>query len=228
MLLSTRPEKYAGSQENWEYATDTLRQGLENTGLPYEIDPGEGVFYGPKIDIKFESALGKAWQGPTIQVDFNLPPRFDVTYVGEDGQEHQVVMVHRTVLGSMERFLATLLEHYGGAFPVWLAPVQARVIPVADRHLDYARSLESRLKNEHLRADVDARSERMNLKVRQAQLEKIPYMLVVGDNEVDNGTVSVRTRAGTQVASLAPEKFIESVKASVSARARELDETFGG
>jgi threonyl-tRNA synthetase len=228
LLLSTRPDKYAGTLESWDHATDTLRRALERSQLHYEIDPGEGVFYGPKIDIKFESALGKAWQGPTIQVDFNLPSRFDVTYIGEDGQEHQVVMVHRTVLGSMERFLASLLEHYGGAFPVWLAPVQARIIPVADRHLDYARKLESRLKDEGLRAEVDSRAERMNPKIRQAQLEKIPYMLVVGDKEVETCTVSVRLRSGEQVASLAPDRFIAKVNSAVASKATELDDTFGG
>ena len=188
------------------------------------MDPGEGVFYGPKIDIKFESALGKAWQGPTIQVDFNLPPRFDVTYIGEDGQEHLVVMVHRTVLGSMERFLATLLEHYGGAFPVWLAPVQVRVIPVADRHLDYAHELEAKLKSEGIRAEVDARGERINQKIRQAQLEKIPYMLVVGDKEVETDTVSVRLRSGKQIAAQSLESFKETIKTATANKVKDIDD----
>ncbi|MBA7540577.1 Threonine--tRNA ligase [subsurface metagenome] len=144
MLLSTRPEKYAGSLEVWKKATETLGQALARLKIDYTIDPGEGVFYGPKIDIKFRDAVGRAWQGPTIQVDFNLPQRFNVTYIGEDGQEHLVAMVHHVVLGSMERFLASLIEHYGGAFPVWLAPVQVIVIPVADRHLDYAHKLEAK------------------------------------------------------------------------------------
>ena len=147
VFLSTRPEKYAGALEIWEEATETLRKALARAGIAYDIDPGEGVFYGPKIDTKIEDALGRDWQGPTVQVDFNNPQRFNVTYIGEDGQEHMVAMVHRTVLGSMERFLASLIEHYGGAFPVWLAPVQVRVIPVADRHLDYARKLEAELKS---------------------------------------------------------------------------------
>jgi threonyl-tRNA synthetase len=198
VFLSTRPEKYAGDLEVWEQATDTLAKALARQKLAYEIDPGEGVFYGPKIDIKFEDAVGRGWQGPTIQVDFNLPARFDVNYVGEDGQEHMVAMVHRTVLGSMERFLASLIEHYGGAFPVWLAPVQATVIPIADRHLEYARKLEAELKKEGIRGVVDARSETVNMKIRQAQLEKVPYMLVVGDREVADGTVSIRLRSGEQ------------------------------
>ncbi|HEY50723.1 MAG TPA: threonine--tRNA ligase, partial [Dehalococcoidia bacterium] len=227
LLLSTRPEKYAGTVEIWEEATETLRRALERSGRDYEIDPGEGVFYGPKIDIKFESALGKAWQGPTIQVDFNLPTRFDVTYIGEDGKEHLVVMVHRTVLGSMERFLATLLEHYGGAFPVWLAPVQAQVIPVADRHLDYAHQIETELKNEGIRAEVDARSERINAKIRQAQLEKIPYMLVVGDNEVETKTVSVRLRSGEQLAGQPLAKFKETVKSAIASRTRDIESSGG-
>ena len=222
LLLSTRPEKYAGTPEVWEEATDTLRRALERSKLKYEIDPGEGVFYGPKIDIKFESALGKAWQGPTIQVDFNLPPRFDVTYIGEDGQKHTVVMIHRTVLGSMERFLATLIEHYGGAFPLWLAPVQVRIIPVADRHLEYARKLEAELKDEGIRAEVDARAERMNPKIRQAQLEKIPYMLVVGDKEVATATISIRRRSGEQLAAQSFTDFKSQIKTAIAGKANEL------
>jgi len=222
VLLSTRPEKYAGTIEVWEEATDTLRQALEHSKVAYEIDPGEGVFYGPKIDIKFESALGKAWQGPTIQVDFNLPQRFNVTYIGEDGKEHAVVMVHRTVLGSMERFLASLIEHYGGTFPLWLAPVQVRVIPVADRHLDYAHKLEAQLKNEGVRVEVDARSERINLKIRQAQLDKIPYMLVVGDKEIADSTVSIRLRSGEQLADHSFDKFRKTIEMTIANKAKDI------
>jgi threonyl-tRNA synthetase len=225
LLLSTRPEKYAGTIQVWDEATETLRQALERSKLTYEIDPGEGVFYGPKIDIKFESALGKAWQGPTIQVDFNLPPRFDVTYIGEDGQEHSVVMVHRTVLGSMERFLATLLEHYGGAFPVWLAPVQVRIIPVADRHLEYAHKLEAELKDEGIRAEVDTRAERINPKIRQAQLEKIPYMLVVGDREVETDTISIRLRSGKQMTAQSLDSFKKTIKAAIANKVKDTDDS---
>jgi threonyl-tRNA synthetase len=222
VLLSTRPEKYAGALEVWEEATDILRKALEKSGMAYKVDPGEGVFYGPKIDTKIEDALGRDWQGPTVQVDFNLPQRFDVNYIGEDGKEHMVAMVHRTVLGSMERFLASILEHYGGAFPVWLAPVQVTVIPVADRHLDYANKLAAEFKAEGIRAEVDARSERVNLKIRQAQLNKVPYMLVVGDKEVAETTVSVRLRSGEQLAAQSPDSFKKSVKQAIASRAKEL------
>ena len=222
VLLSTRPEKYAGTIQAWEEATDTLRQALEHSKVAYKVDPGEGVFYGPKIDIKFESALGKAWQGPTIQVDFNLPQRFNVTYIGEDGKEHTVVMVHRTVLGSMERFLASLIEHYGGTFPLWLAPVQVKVIPVADRHLGYAHKLEAQLKNEGVRVEVDARSERINLKIRQAQLDKIPYMLVVGDKEIADSTVSIRLRSGEQLADHSFDKFRKTIRMTIANKAKDI------
>ncbi|MBA7663821.1 Threonine--tRNA ligase 1 [subsurface metagenome] len=220
MLLSTRPEKYAGTIEVWEEATDTLSHALARLGLAYKIDPGEGVFYGPKIDIKFEDALGRGWQGPTIQVDFNLPQRFNVTYIGEDGREHLVVMVHRTVLGSMERFLASLIEHYGGAFPVWLAPVQVVVIPVADRHLDYAHKVEGELRSAGVRAKVDARSERVNLKIRQAQLDKVPYMLVVGDKEVTAETVAVRLRSGKQLSAQSLNNFTKTITEAIRDRVK--------
>ena len=210
VLLSTRPEKYAGTIQMWEKATKTLSQALTRLGVGYKIDPGEGVFYGPKIDIKFEG-----WQGPTIQIDFNLPQRFNVTYIGEDGQEHLVVMVHRTVLGSMERFLASLIEYYRGAFPVWLAPLQVMVIPVADRHLDYAYKLEAELKSEGVRGEVDARSETVNRKIRQAQLDKVPYMLVVGDKEVAASTVSIRLRSGEQLASQSFDSFKEMLRTAI-------------
>ena len=222
VLLSTRPEKYAGTIQAWDEATETLSQALARLKVAYDIDPGEGVFYGPKIDIKFEDAQGRGWQGPTIQVDFNLPQRFNVTYIGKDGREHLVAMVHRTVLGSMERFLASLLEHYGGAFPTWLAPIQVMIIPVADRHLDYARKLEAELTEDGVRAEVDARSERINLKIRQAQLDKIPYMLVVGDKEVMAGTVSLRLRSGEQAASQSLEGLKETISAAIASKAKDL------
>ncbi len=216
VFLSTRPEKYAGSLEVWEEATETLKKALLRLEIPYEIDPGEGVFYGPKIDIKFEDAQGRAWQGPTIQVDFNLPQRFNVTYIGEDNREHPVAMVHRTVLGSMERFLASLIEHYGGAFPVWLAPVQVRVIPIADRHLEYARRVESELKSQGVRVEVDAKSETVNHKIREAEVEKIPYMLVVGDREVSNSTVSVRSHGKKELTTQPLSSFKEGILKAIA------------
>ncbi len=222
VLLSTRPEKYAGTTQAWEEATETLRQALGRLKFAYEVDLGEGVFYGPKIDIKFEDAQGRAWQGPTIQLDFNLPQRFNVTYIGEDNQEHLVAMVHRTVLGSMERFLASLIEHYGGAFPVWLAPLQVMVIPVADRHLDYAYKLEAELKSEGVRAEVDARSETVSLKIRQAQLDKIPYMLVVGDKEVAASNISVRLRSGEQPVPQSFDRFKQTVRTAIGDKVKGL------
>jgi len=211
LLLSTRPDKYAGTIEMWEGATESLKRVLERLKLPYKLDPGEGVFYGPKIDIKLRDALGHAWQGPTIQVDFNLPQRFNVCYIGADGLEHNVTMIHRTVLGSMERFLACLIEHYGGAFPVWLSPVQAVIIPIADRHIDYTHQVENELEEEGIRTQVDDRSERMNLKIREAQLNKIPYMIIVGDNEVASSNVSLRLRSGEDIGS----QTISQVKAKI-------------
>jgi threonyl-tRNA synthetase len=222
VFLSTRPDKYAGTNHVWEEATKLLSQALASHKLNYDIDPGQGVFYGPKIDIKFKDAQGRDWQGPTIQVDFNLAQRFDVTYIGEDGKEQSVVMVHRTVLGSMERFLASLIEHYGGVFPVWLAPLQVTVIPIADRHLDYAYELERQLKKGGVRVEVDARSERVNLKIRQAQLDKVPYMLVVGDKEVSNTTVSVRLRSGEQLPPQSLDKFAETITLAIADKRRYL------
>jgi len=213
LLLSTKPEKYTGTVEMWDKATESLRHVLEGLELPYKVDPGEGVFYGPKIDIKLRDAVGHSWQGPTIQVDFNLPQRFNVCYIGDDGKEYQTIMIHRTVLGSMERFLACLIEHYGGAFPVWLSPVQAIIIPIADRHNDYAHQMGSELKGEGIRSEVDDRVERMNLKIREAQLEKVPYMLVVGDKEVASAGVSLRLRNGQD----AGQKSLSEVKAIIKA-----------
>jgi len=218
LLLSTRPEKYAGTVSMWEEATGSLKHVLEKLELHYEVDPGEGVFYGPKIDIKLKDALGHVWQGPTIQVDFNLPQRFNVCYIGEDGLEHNVVMIHRTVLGSMERFLACLTEHYGGAFPVWLSPVQTIIIPIADRHVDYAHKIESDFKNEGIRVRIDDRSERMNLKIREAQLEKVPYMLIVGDKEMASSSASLRLRSGEDLGLATLVEVKSRVKTAIEAK----------
>ena len=218
ILLATKPEKYAGTVEMWERATETLERALKRLGLRYRIDPGGGVFYGPKIDTKLQDALGRTWQGPTNQVDFNLPQRFEVNYVGADGVEHPVVMIHRTVLGSMERFFGCLIEHYGGAFPIWLAPVQVVIIPIADRHLEYASQVEAELKGSGMRAQVDARSERMNLKIREAQLQKIPYMLIVGDKEMEAAMVSVRLRSGEDLGSQSVEAFKAMAREAIAER----------
>jgi threonyl-tRNA synthetase len=218
LLLSTRPDKYTGTVEIWDKATKALRQVLDDLKYKYSIDPGEGVFYGPKIDIKLKDALGRLWQGPTIQVDFNLPNRFDVNYIGEDGAEHQVVMVHRTVLGSMERFMACLIEHYAGAFPLWLAPVQAMIIPIADRHLDYAQRLSDELIEDDIRVQIDERTERMNLKIREAQMMKVPYMLIVGDKEEEDSTVSVRLRSGDDLGSQSISELKARIKSNITTR----------
>jgi len=216
--LSTRPDKYAGTIEVWEHATAMLKGALNRLKIPYEVDPGEGTFYGPKIDIALKDSLGRTWQGPTTQVDFNLPERFDVNYIGEDGQEHRVVMVHRTVLGSMERFLGCLIEHYGGAFPLWLAPTQVMIIPIADPHLEYARKLAAEMESDGIRVEVDERSERMNLKIREAQLQKIPYMLIVGDEEIGSSTVSVRLRSGKTLKAQSLSEFTKKIVGEVEAK----------
>jgi len=217
--LSTRnPEKAAGSPEQWEAPTEALRQSLERSQVPYQVDEGEATFYGPKIDIKVKDALGREWQLSTIQFDFTLPERFNLAYIGEDGQEHQPYMIHRALMGSMERFLGVLIEHFAGAFPTWLAPVQAVIIPIADRHLEYAHQVDEQLKEAGLRVEVDDRGERMNAKIRDAQNQKIPYMLVVGDREVEQGTVSVRLRTEENLGGMQVGTFLEQVGADIKAR----------
>nr|EDZ39744.1 MAG: Threonyl-tRNA synthetase [Leptospirillum sp. Group II '5-way CG'] len=196
VYLSTRPEKSVGSDENWEMATGSLRKALEESGIPYEVDPGEGVFYGPKIDIKFHDAIGRAWQLSTIQVDFNLPEKFDLTYRNDSGEPCRPIMIHRALFGSIERFFGILIEHYAGAFPLWLAPEQVRIMTIADRHIPYAQTVLSRLKDRGVRAEGDFRNEKIGFKVREAQMEKIPEMWVVGDREVEETRVSVRSREG--------------------------------
>ena len=208
--LSTRdPEKFAGEPEEWDAPTEALRQSLERAEVPYQVDEGEATFYGPKIDLKVKDALGREWQLSTIQFDFTLPERFDLTYVGEDGQEHRPYMIHRALLGSMERFMGVLIEHYMGAFPVWLAPVQAVLIPIADRHLEYAQQVAARLKEHGMRVDVDSRGERMNAKIRDAQMGKIPYMLIVGDREAEAGEVSVRLRTEENLGAMPVDQFLD-------------------
>jgi threonyl-tRNA synthetase len=192
--LSTRPEKAMGALEMWDKATNILEDVLRNKGVDYRINEGDGAFYGPKIDFHLQDCLGRSWQCGTIQLDFQMPEKFDLTYVGEDGEKHQPVVIHRVVYGSMERLMALLIEHYGGAFPVWLAPVQVTVIPVTERSHEYAAGLYDQLKKSGFRVTIDQRSEKVGYKIREAQLKKVPYMLVVGDREVESGQVAVRHR----------------------------------
>ena len=213
--LATRPEKYAGTPEEWDVAEKTIEDALKSMELPYVTDEGGAVFYGPKIDIKTKDALGRLWQGPTIQFDFNLPRRFEVKYKGADGQEHYVYMVHRALLGSMERFMGCLTEHYGGAFPVWLMPNQVTVMPIADRHIDYAKEVVNKLAQSGIRVKIDSRSEKINFKIREAQIQKIPYMLVAGDKEAESGLVSVRHRKAGDLGSMNIESFIEKIKEDI-------------
>ena len=206
--LSTMPQKSVGDPALWADAEQALEEALKRAGLPYELDAGGGAFYGPKIDLKIKDALGREWQLSTIQFDFNLPERFGMEYIGEDGQPHRPYMIHRALLGSMERFFGILIEHYGGAFPVWLAPKQAVLIPIADRHLDYAYELAKRFKQAGLRVSVDARAERMNAKIRDAQNAKVPYMLVIGDREMEAGQVALRRRSGENPGAMNVEEFL--------------------
>ncbi len=207
VYLSTRPKKSVGSDENWQRATDALKHALETMRLDYKIDPEEGVFYGPKIDIKIRDALGRSWQCTTVQVDFNLPERFHMTYVTEDGSERQPIMIHRALMGSLERFFGVLIEHYKGAFPVWMAPVQARIIPITDRQLEYGRELERELREAGMRVELDDGPDRMQKKIRAAQLEKIPYQLIIGDNEQKMRQVAVRLRTNENLGPMPFEKF---------------------
>ncbi|MDY0019153.1 MAG: threonine--tRNA ligase, partial [Anaerolineae bacterium] len=219
--LSTRPQKAVGDPARWEQAQQSLLRAINEEGLEYKIDEGGGAFYGPKIDLKIKDALGRSWQLTTIQFDFNLPERFDITYVGEDGREHQPYMIHRALLGSLERFFGILVEHYGGAFPVWLAPEQIRVIPIADRHVEYAKQVEERLRQAHFRVVADTSTSRMNAKIREAQMQKVPYMLVIGDREAEAGAVSVRMRSGEDKGAMPLEEFVALAKKAVEEHALE-------
>jgi threonyl-tRNA synthetase len=213
------PEHYAGTVEEWERAEAALKNTLDRKKIPYKYMPGEAVFYGPKIDLKLVDAIGRPWQLSTVQFDFNLPRRFDIEYVGEDGAKHQPVMVHRALWGSVERFFGTLIEHYAGAFPVWLAPVQVRVLPISERHLEYARSVAERLKTARIRVEVDDRNEKVNFKIREAQLEKVPFMLVVGDREQAAGTVGVRNRVQGDLGAEPIDAFLQKLQELIDTQA---------
>ena len=209
--LSTRPENSMGSEDIWNMATDELRSALESKNIPYLVNEGDGAFYGPKIDFHLKDSIGRTWQCGTIQLDFIMPEKFDLTYVGEDGQKHQPVMIHRVVFGSIERFIGILIEHYAGAFPTWLAPVQVRVIPITDRHAEYARQVVERLEAAGARVDLDARNEKVNYKIREAQNQKIPYMLIVGDKEIEQQAVAVRHRSKGDLGAVKVEEFEEQL-----------------
>lgn len=216
IALSTRPEKYVGEAMMWDHATDSLRKAIESRGLTYTIDEGGGAFYGPKIDLNIQDALNRDWQCTTVQFDFNLPERFDLVFQNDNGERAQPYMIHRAILGSIERFIGILIEHYSGAFPVWLAPVQAMIIPISDRHLEYAHSIQSALSSHGIRIEVDSRRDRMNAKIRDAQMQKIPYMVVVGDSEAESQSVSVRLRDGTNLGAIPIPEFQELVSLAVT------------
>ena len=222
--LSTRPEQFLGEVATWDHAEAALKQALEATAQPHTINEGDGAFYGPKIDFDITDAIGRKWQCATIQLDYQMPQRFGLKYVGADNAEHQPVMIHRAIFGSLERFIAILIEHYVGAFPLWLAPVQVVILPIADRHLDYARQVHSRVSAAGLRVEVDERQEKIGYKIREAQLQKVPYMLVVGDKEADQGSVSVRSRAGGDQGSRPLDEFVQLATLEVK-RKRAAPET---
>jgi len=211
VYLSTRPEKFVGDVESWDHATEALKNALEAKQIDYEIDPGEGVFYGPKIDIKIKDVLGRRWQCSTIQVDFNLPERFDLTFVDSDGQSYRPITIHRALLGSLERFFGILIEHYAGFFPLWLAPVQVTVLPIADRHFKYAYQIAAQLRSKGIRVEVDKRNEKVGFKIREAEVQKIPYMLILGDKEVEQNQLSVRHKGEGDLGAMSYQDFEDRV-----------------
>jgi threonyl-tRNA synthetase len=222
IYLSTRPEKYVGTSENWERSTNALKRALEVKNLLYEIDPGEGVFYGPKIDIKVKDSLNRSWQCSTIQVDFNNPERFHMEYRGSDGKEHQPIMIHRALMGSLERFFGILIEHYAGAFPVWLAPVQVKILTIAERHADYAATLSHALRSENIRTEIDIENEKIGYKIRNATLMKVPYLIIIGDKEVSDQKVTVRKRSGENIGPFTLDEFIGIIMPKIKGKSLEL------
>jgi len=212
MYLSTRPEKAVGSLDQWDQATQALASALKDGGYAFQEDPGEGVFYGPKIDVKIQDALGRSWQCSTVQVDFNNPERFGLTYIGEDGKSHQPIMIHRALMGSIERFFGILLEHYGGAFPTWLAPVQVAILPISQKHENYAKNVAKNLREQGCRVNLDLRNEKVGLKIRESEKAKVPLMLVVGDREAESETVSVRQRNGKNLGTLSMNDILQLIR----------------
>ena len=216
--LSTKPDNAMGDDAIWEAATEALRNAIEAKGIPYVINPGDGAFYGPKLDYHIEDSLGRTWQCGTIQLDMNLPERFQIDYVGEDGQKHRPIMIHRACFGSMERFIGILTEHYAGAFPTWMAPVQVKILPISEKHVEYAEQLAKQMHRDYVRVEVDDRNEKIGYKIRQAQMAKVPYMLVVGDKEVEEGTVNVRKHGGDELGSVPFEEFFNAIKIEIKER----------
>lgn len=216
--LSTKPDNAMGDDAIWEAATNALREAIEEKQIPYQINEGDGAFYGPKLDFHIRDSLGRTWQCGTIQLDMNLPERFHMEYVGEDGQKHQPIMIHRACFGSMERFIGILIEHYAGAFPTWLAPVQVKILPISEKHVEYAEKLRKAFKKAYIRVELDDRNEKIGYKIRQAQMEKVPYMLVVGDKEEQEGTVAVRSRVEGEKGSVKWEDFLADILAEVKDR----------
>ena len=221
--LSTRPEDSMGSDEDWDMATEALRGALDDLGLPYVVNEGDGAFYGPKIDFHLEDSIGRTWQCGTIQLDFQLPLRFNLEYTGADGEKHRPIMIHRVIFGSIERFIGILIEHFAGAFPTWLAPVQVKVLPISDKYMDYAQKVLDELNNSGVRAEIDTRAEKIGYKIREAQMKKIPYMLVVGAKEEEDGLVSVRSRFEGDEGQKSPPDFLAAIKMEIQAKtAREV------
>ena len=216
--LSTKPDNAMGDDAIWEAATEALRNAIEAKGIDYVINPGDGAFYGPKLDYHIEDSLGRTWQCGTIQLDMNLPERFNVEYIGEDGQKHRTIMIHRACFGSMERFIGILTEHYAGAFPTWMAPVQVKVLPISEKHVEYANQLAKQMRHDYVRVEVDDRSEKIGYKIRQAQMEKVPYMLVVGDKEMEENSVNVRKHGGDELGTVPFDEFFNSIKIEIKER----------
>ena len=216
--LSTKPDNAMGDDAIWEAATEALRNAIEAKGIDYVINPGDGAFYGPKLDYHIEDSLGRTWQCGTIQLDMNLPERFNVEYIGEDGQKHRTIMIHRACFGSMERFIGILTEHYAGAFPTWMAPVQVKVLPISEKHVEYANQLAKQMRHDYVRVEVDDRNEKIGYKIRQAQMEKVPYMLVVGDKEMEDNSVNVRKHGGDELGTVSFDEFFNSIKIEIKER----------
>jgi threonyl-tRNA synthetase len=220
--LSTRPDDSMGSDEDWNAATEGLKSALEAAGLSYKVNEGDGAFYGPKIDFHLRDSIGRTWQCGTVQLDFQMPERFDLTYIGSDGEKHRPVMLHRVVFGSIERFIGILIENYAGAFPVWLAPVQVEVMNITDSHLDYVSNLVDKLKENDIRVESDLRNEKIGYKIREAQMQKVPYMIVIGDKEVNEGNISVRSRKDGDLGTFAIDDFISKVKEEIDTKAKDI------